>query len=355
MSASHENPPTVYLYDPLDRLVSAHSTLRFYNGVRIATEIAGERKICFFEHLSLPLAEIELPDTVTLLTTDQQNTVLHGTSTVISQSLFYSPYGYCSPKSGILSSMGFNGERVDSVTGHYMLGQGYRAYNPVLMRFNSPDNMSPFGKGGPNAYAYCDNDPVNITDSTGHFPNPWKGLANLLHLRQKRYLAAFHGSSSSQIESLTKGLDERYLGTNIGQNYGRGFYSATTLDGPEDYARGKALREYNAAQEYRSLRKLYPDLDSEDFIKRNTSAYPSGPQPAFFGVYVKNYPKKVPGMDFKVVRNVNAFVLIFPPSMYNDIKIKHLKTTGKFPKPYTKLLDKHKIFPEKYRKIRDAL
>ena len=351
MSASHKNPATVYLYDPLDRLVSAHSTQRFYNGVRIATEIQGERKTCFFEQISLPLAELQLPDTVTLLATDQQKTVLHGTRSVIGQPQFYSPYGHCSPKSWILSSMGFNGERVDSVTGHYMLGQGYRAYNPVLMRFNSPDNMSPFGKGGPNAYAYCDNDPVNLSDSTGHFPNLLKGLKNLLHLRQKRYLAGFHGASSSQIKSLTNGLDERYLGTGSGQFYGPGFYGSTTLRAPEAYARRKVMGEVFGKD------APWPggffDEESGDFIKRNTPAHRSVARPAFFGIYVKNYTNKVPGKDFTAVRHRDLTVeLVFPPRMYKDIKIKHLKTTGTFPKPYTKILDKHEDLSEERFNIR---
>ncbi len=79
--------------------------------------------------------------------------------------------------------MGFNGERPDPITGHYLLGNGYRAFNPVLMRFNSPDSWSPFGEGGLNAYGYCVGDPVNRSDPTGHFANPWKGLLNLLKLR----------------------------------------------------------------------------------------------------------------------------------------------------------------------------
>ncbi|AUZ59367.1 hypothetical protein PRJ_2764 [Pseudomonas sp. XWY-1] len=29
-----------------------------------------------------------------------------------------------------------------------MLGDGYRAFSPVLMRFNAPDSLSPFGDGG---------------------------------------------------------------------------------------------------------------------------------------------------------------------------------------------------------------
>nr|WP_269806463.1 RHS repeat-associated core domain-containing protein [Pseudomonas alloputida] len=41
-------------------------------------------------------------------------------------------------------------------------------YNPTLERFCSPDNISPFGKGGLNAYMYCAGDPVNRVDPTGH-------------------------------------------------------------------------------------------------------------------------------------------------------------------------------------------
>jgi RHS repeat-associated protein len=68
----------------------------------------------------------------------------------------------------LLSLLGFNGERPDPVTGHYLLGNGYRAFNPVLLRFNSPDSWSPFGEGGLNSYAYCLGDPINRYDPDGH-------------------------------------------------------------------------------------------------------------------------------------------------------------------------------------------
>ncbi|NRD73995.1 RHS repeat-associated core domain-containing protein [Shewanella sp. VB17] len=67
------------------------------------------------------------------------------------------------------NSLGFNGERQDSATGLYHLGKGYRVYNPALMRFHASDSMSPFGKGGVNAYAYCLGDPINLKDPSGHF------------------------------------------------------------------------------------------------------------------------------------------------------------------------------------------
>lgn len=77
----------------------------------------------------------------------------------------WSPYG-----SGNTDDLlyAYNGERPDPVSGMYHLGNGYRTYSPVLMRFNSPDNMSPFGEGGINTYTYCQGDPINFTDPSGH-------------------------------------------------------------------------------------------------------------------------------------------------------------------------------------------
>jgi RHS repeat-associated protein len=63
----------------------------------------------------------------------------------------------------------FNGERPDSISGHYHLGNGYRAYSPVLGRFTAPDSWSPFRAGGINPYACCAGDPVNRADPSGHF------------------------------------------------------------------------------------------------------------------------------------------------------------------------------------------
>ena len=69
------------------------------------------------------------------------------------------------------SLLAFTGQPRDPLTGCYHLGNGHRTYNPVLMRFHSADRLSPFGKGGINVYAYCQNDPVNFHDPTGRFPS----------------------------------------------------------------------------------------------------------------------------------------------------------------------------------------
>lgn len=119
----------------------------------------------------------------TLASNKKEETLLQGTDlknsviavcrdTLTDQS--YTPYGQSAPHDdpGPHAGKGYNGERRDPVTGTSHLGNGYRAYNPVLMRFHCPDSESPFGAGGVNPYAYCGGDPVNHADPGGHI-NWW--------------------------------------------------------------------------------------------------------------------------------------------------------------------------------------
>ncbi|KAH8716915.1 hypothetical protein GQ44DRAFT_775858 [Phaeosphaeriaceae sp. PMI808] len=66
----------------------------------------------------------------------------------------YTPHGHVSGSEGNFASIGYNGEWRGPVTGWYHLGNGYRVYNPVLMRFHSPDILAPFASGEINGYAY---------------------------------------------------------------------------------------------------------------------------------------------------------------------------------------------------------
>jgi len=177
-----------YGYDPLDRLIS-HTQLhlqrhqRFYCKSRLVTEIQGAIEHSILQHDNLLLAQQQRQEhavATTLFATDQQRSVLHTLeSSNQRHSIAYSPYGHRCAESGLLSLLGFNGERPDSVTGHYLLGNGYRAFNPVLMRFNSPDSWSPFGEGGLNCYSYCLGDPRNRSDQNGHSPTILDRLKNL--------------------------------------------------------------------------------------------------------------------------------------------------------------------------------
>ena len=146
----------------------------------------------------------------------------------------YSPYGYCSR---LQSMLGFNGEHLASVTGYYPLGNGHRAFNPSLMRFISPDRLSPFAAGGLNAYAYCQGDPVNFQDPSGQMksarPSRW-GTPKPPPDRLAGYkMIGFHGSSSMHMDTLVKGPQEKYLKRSM---YGDGFYVTPISKMARDYA-----------------------------------------------------------------------------------------------------------------------
>jgi RHS repeat-associated protein len=166
-----------YNYDPLDRLADCTpleqaGVQRYYCKNRLTTEIQGTVRYSFLQHDDQLLAQQQSQGSkvdTALLATDQQRSVFSALDTAQHHSLVYSPYGHRQPESGLVSLLGFTGQRPDPVTGQYHLGNGYRAFNPVLSRFHCPDSLSPFGRGGLNAYAYCAGDPMNRTDPTGHF------------------------------------------------------------------------------------------------------------------------------------------------------------------------------------------
>lgn len=159
-----------YAYDPLDRLASrtmpASIARDFYRRDRLATQIQGAEHRSFVHHESQLLAQCNVVGklaTTMLTATDAQHSVRNADNTAIA----YAPYGHRPRIDLLLGIPGFNGEQPDPVTGHYLLGNGHRAYNPVLMRFNRPDSLSPFGDGGLNPYTYCLGDPINRLDPSG--------------------------------------------------------------------------------------------------------------------------------------------------------------------------------------------
>lgn len=121
-----------------------------------------------------------MPDKTILLATDLQQSVLSAVEANQAHPIAHAPYGHRPKGSSAFSLIGFAGQLPDPLTGHYHLGNGYRQYNPVLMRFNSPDSWSPFGSGWLNAYMFCAGDPINRVDPTGHF---FKYLGKILGFR----------------------------------------------------------------------------------------------------------------------------------------------------------------------------
>ena len=108
-----------------------------------------------------------------LLATDSSQSIIAEVADGKTNAIAYSAYGEQSAQQEVATGLGFNGQLREARLGWYLLGNGYRAYNPRLMRFHSPDSWSPFGRGGLNPYMYCVGDPVNRSDPTGHAGGFW--------------------------------------------------------------------------------------------------------------------------------------------------------------------------------------
>ena len=199
-----------YHYDPLDRQIHTAGIQRFYNQSRITTEIEGTQRYSVFQQDGRLLAQQRrdrTKDECHLLGTDLQQSILHLVSADKRHVMAYNPYGHRPVENGLISVLGFNGERADPVTGHYLLGNGYRAFNPVLMRFNSPDSWSPFERGGVNSYGYVGGDPVNRIDPSGHFF--WAALRGVTNMMwgHKNALLGRHIKSISNVKKIMADLD----------------------------------------------------------------------------------------------------------------------------------------------------
>lgn len=189
-----------YSYDALNRLITrnaGNSDVRelYYRGAELVNEVNTSAnkatRLIKTGHTCLGVSDDK---GLTLTAGDKNDSLLWsedaGTSTE-GELHVWSPYGSGKPSDRL---PGFNGERVDPVSGTYHLGNGYRAYNPVLMRFNCPDSLSPFGAGGINPYAYCAGDPINHTDPSGHLS--WQAITGIVAGAIGLGLAVFTAGSS---------------------------------------------------------------------------------------------------------------------------------------------------------------
>lgn len=160
-----------YRYDALNRLITQTTGENdiqqlYYRGTELVNEVLTPQQIELrFIKSGRNCLAISDNNQLTLSATDKNDSLLWSTNANNTEFQVWSPYGIGTSKNNRLP--GFNGERIDPLSGMYHLGNGYRAYNPVLMRFNCPDSLSPFSEGGINPYAYCSGDPINHTDPSG--------------------------------------------------------------------------------------------------------------------------------------------------------------------------------------------
>ncbi|MCL6703288.1 RHS repeat-associated core domain-containing protein [Pseudomonas sp. T1.Ur] len=204
-----------YHYDSLDTLngrsTSGGHEQRFYQNGELTNQIQGSTRSTFLRADGIVLAEHQAgagPKSL-LLASDDKNSVLCEVSQDARQDIAYSPYGHRADDASLSSHLGYNGERRETQTGWYLLGNGYRAFNPLLMRFHSPDSWSPFGEGGVNTYTYCLGNPIRFTDPTGH--GVFGGVMRLFGVATKANKAAKRQAGKAVSEILERGKNSPEL------------------------------------------------------------------------------------------------------------------------------------------------
>lgn len=151
--------------------IQRESMKLFYKGGYIHTSLCTQGSRTVFRGAGQLLAELRVGSVkcVGLLSVDYAGSVLGVAQERKREQYAYTTYGHCSSLPSGHSLLGFNGEHLDDLSQGYLLGNGYRLYK--TMRFNSPDSFAPFRVV--NAYGYCNGDPINYTDSSGHMRKNW--------------------------------------------------------------------------------------------------------------------------------------------------------------------------------------
>ena len=172
-TASLPDALQTFEYDALGRLNRESGISLFYNGNILVNQKNDNKTARIIYGPSGAIVQVDSNNTVWLTAADLNGSILSADNpgnAVQRYEMTYGPYGQQTTQEGQSPViLGYNGERKSKLLEGYQLGNGYRLYKPSLRRFTSPDSMSPFGKGGINPYAYCEDDPLNNTDPTGHF------------------------------------------------------------------------------------------------------------------------------------------------------------------------------------------
>jgi RHS repeat-associated protein len=337
MRLDSNGPLNRHYYDALDRLVATSNDTqvkfkRFYCGDFLVSETQGELALSFFRASEILLAQHEDLSGLSvkkMLCVDRQNSILavYSRQSICCRS--YTPYGYHFLAGEQEVPLGYIGEYRNTVTGLYVPGNGYRVFNPTLMRFHSPDSLSPFAEGGLNPYAYSKNDPINFQDNNGH----WRisSLAPFLGIRISRKsvavdkgfdfsrkefpvpppgykLIGYHGSKSKHIANLaSNGLDPSFIGRNLKVDYDPGFYLSPKLRVARGYAK--------------------PSQSFFGFGKKRPNSVGA--------VFVKDLDAKIPEHHFRYIpqHGVEQEQIVILPRVYSDVLVKPLHSFKRVEKP----------------------
>ena len=145
------------------------------DGTRILADYSTGSEITFsYDENNVPVSFTYNGTTYNYITNLQGDIIeiRDGSNNVVG-SYVYNAYGKIESMSGTMAAINplrYRGYYYDSETGFYSLQSRY--YDPTTGRFLNADATLNPGTGlvGMNLFAYCNNNPVNMTDSTGHFP-----------------------------------------------------------------------------------------------------------------------------------------------------------------------------------------
>ena len=171
-----------YTWDALDRVVSdaepdGASIALTYEG--LTTQVASDSSASYSRDPSGDLVGVDTTAGGKTLALSDQHDDLSGlftaSGTSLAGSTTYSPWGQVLGTSGPTVQVGYQGQWTDPATGQVNMGS--RFYRSSTGSFSGKDTASASGGAAvtDDAYAYADDNPVTVTDPTGHAPSGSSG------------------------------------------------------------------------------------------------------------------------------------------------------------------------------------
>lgn len=231
----------------------------FYQGSKLHNVISSNVN-SIFQYQYHALAISTSAQSTRLLASDKNSSPLAEQIVGKQHARRYLTYGHFPAVGDSSELVGFNGVPLDFFAAIYLLGNGKRAFNPTLMRFLSPDKLSPFGAGDINVYMYCSGDPINYQDPSGlagvatvfaNFLNGKKWLPCWPGRRNKHPITVFESGPGVLDIPRRKALRKQELSMASDAEF-KAMKPTSELPGPE-VSRDIMTRKHYASEEYNEL------------------------------------------------------------------------------------------------------